>query len=286
MYRSAQFKYLDILDGLRGLDDWLRSLGVPVHSMDRAHYAIQKLERAHEAFVKKTGKAVGVSKSDYLFALTEAVELQDVYRAFKNLTSDQLRDRLTRALSGPTLPGAEIAKNRDGRNLMFELALGAEWALLGGKIEFIEPDLALRTPSRSYLVACKRPDSEHGIRAAVRDAASQLRSALAQTNNDHFGIIAISLSRILNRGDAYFTGNYEQLSELLNRLMAVHRSGWRTTDFHPRNIVVLFYAHTPADWGDGLYRLSAIRIVEAYGLYNENHRNLQSDLTQLYSPAA
>jgi len=165
---------------------------------------------------------------------------------------------------------------------MFELALGAEWALLGGKVEFVEPDLALRMPLRNYLTACKRPESEHGIRASVKDAAAQLRVALTKTGDDHFGIIALSLSRILNRGDAYFTGNYEQLSDLLNELMAIHRSDWRTTDFHARNIAVFFYAHTPANWGEGLYRLSAIRIVEAFGDYGEHHRNLESDLADLY----
>jgi len=47
----------------------------------------------------------------------------------------QLRERLTRALSGPALPEAETAISRDGRNVMFELALGAEWALCGANVE-------------------------------------------------------------------------------------------------------------------------------------------------------
>jgi hypothetical protein len=282
MYRSAQLKYSDILGDLVGFDGWLRALDVPVRSMDRVHYAVRKLEKAQQAFLDGTEAAAGVSKSDYLFALTEALELRDVYRAFKDDLSHQLRDRLTRALSGPPLPEAETTKNRDGRNVMFELALGTEWALLGGKVDFVEPDLALKMPLRNYLIACKRPQSDHGIRAAVKDAAAQLRVALARTGEDHFGIIAISLSRILNRGHVYFAGNYEQLSNLLNALMAIHCSSWRTTDFHPRNIVVLFYAHTPANWGEGLYRLSAIRMVEAFGDYGRHHRNLESDLTNLY----
>jgi hypothetical protein len=283
MYRSAQLKYSDILRDLQKLDDWLRAVGVPVRSMDRAHYAIEKLEKAEQAFAAGAEKASGVSKSDYLFALTEALELRDVYDAFRNHPPEQLRDRLVRAFSGPPLPAAETKKNRDGRNIMFELALGAEWALLGGDIDFVEPDLALKMPRRTYLTACKRPESEHGIRAAVKDAAGQLRAALTQTGEDHFGIVAVSLSRILNRGDAYFAGNYERLSELLNGLVATHRPGWRSTEFHPRSIAVAFYAHTPANWGQGLYRLSAMRIVEAFGENTEDHRNLKSDLSDLYA---
>ncbi len=286
MYQSVQMRYGDVLRDLRGVDDWLRALGVPVRNMDRAHYAVEKLERAEEAFVKGSDRATGVSKSDYLFALTEALELRDIYCAFKKHPPDQLRERLTRALSGPLLPEGETTRNRDGRNVMFELALGAEWASLGGKVEFVEPDLVLRAAGRNYLVACKRPESEHGIRAAVKDAASQIRSALGRVGHDHFGIVAVSLSRILNRGDKYFSGNYAQLSQLLNNLMGDHRSEWRTVDFHPRSIAVLFYAHTPANWGEGLYRLSAMRIVQAFGNYDENHRNLEADLSNLYSVLA
>jgi hypothetical protein len=143
---------------------------------------------------------------------------------------------------------------------MFELALGAEWALCGADVELLEPDLLLKMPDRDYLIACKRPAHDRGVRAAVRGAASQLRSALASAPDNTLGIIAVCISRILNRGDACFSGSYEQLSDLVNTLMDTHRKDWRITEFHPPNIAVLFYAHTPADWGNGLFRLSAVRI--------------------------
>jgi hypothetical protein len=279
--RHELLNYSDILRDLESFDDWLRRLGVPVRCADRAHYALKKLRKAHEAFLNHPAQAEGISKADYLFGLTEAVELHDVYRAFKNHPPEQLRDRLARALSGPLLPDRETAKNRDARNVMFELALGAEWALCGGEIQLIEPDLMLRMPERRYFVACKRPERDQGIRPAVRDAASQLRATLSAASPNHFGIIAISLSHILNPGNAYFSGTYEQLSNLLNGLMSVHRPKWRTTDFHPQNIAVIFYAHTPADWGAGLYRLSAMRVGPTL-LEHEAHRNLRHDLRCLY----
>jgi len=82
VHRSAQLSYSDILRDLEGLDDWLRSLGVAVRPADRAHYSIRKLEGAQQAFLKGTARAEGVSRSDYLFGLTEALELRDVYCAF------------------------------------------------------------------------------------------------------------------------------------------------------------------------------------------------------------
>ena len=152
MNKAAHVRYADILRDLRGLDGWLRRIGVPVRRADRAHHAIQVLERAEQAFLSGTNRAADVSKSDYLFGLTEALELHDVYLAFRDHEPRVLCERLTRALSGPRLPGAETAKNRDGRNVMFELALGAEWALCGGHVELLEPDLVLRTSERNYLV--------------------------------------------------------------------------------------------------------------------------------------
>jgi hypothetical protein len=167
---------------------------------------------------------------------------------------------------------------------MFELALAAERKLCGANVELVEPDILLKTSTRNYLVACKRPEHEHGIRAAMRDAASQLRLALSSSPADYFGIIAVSLRQILNRGNTFFAGNYEQLSEILNGLMTKHRSSWRTMDFHTRNITVLFYAHTPADWGNGLFRLSAARMGP---IHHEEaaHRDLKNDMTKLYSAA-
>ena len=106
--------------------------------------------------------------------MIEVLELHDVYLAFHEHPSQQLCERLTRALSGPALPDAETASSRDGRTVKFEWALGAEWALCGADVELLEPDLFLKTPDRGYLIACKRPDHEHSIRVAVRSAASQL----------------------------------------------------------------------------------------------------------------
>jgi hypothetical protein len=80
--QTAQLQYADILQNLNGLDDWLRRLGVPVLH-DRVHHAIRVLQRAQRAFGSHKPSS-RVSKSDYLFGLTEALELHDVYLAFHN----------------------------------------------------------------------------------------------------------------------------------------------------------------------------------------------------------
>ena len=78
MNGTAQLRYAGILQNLKGFDDWLRRLAVPVRQADRAHHAIRVLEEAERAFQSGTNHA-GMSKSDYLFGLTAALELHDVY---------------------------------------------------------------------------------------------------------------------------------------------------------------------------------------------------------------
>ena len=282
MNYSARVRYAELLRDLEGLDDWLVDLGIPPQQTDRTHRSINVLERAELAYASQSdAETAGISKSEYLFSLTEAFELRDVYLAFRNHPPEQLRERIARALSGPILPENETEKNRDGRNVMFELALGAEWTLCGGTVQLVEPDLLLRMPNQIYLIACKRPERESSVRASIRDAARQLRSALG-TSGNALGVIAISFSRILNPGKRFFAGTFEDLSNLLNQLMLKHRQSWQTTDFHPRNVAILFHCHTPADWGEGLFRLSASRMGPSL-LEAHVHDNIRNDLERLYS---
>ena len=81
MNGTAQSDTLIFCKIFTGFDDWLRRLGVPVRQSDRAHHVIRVLEETERAFQSGTNHA-GMSKSDYLFGLTEALELHDVYLAF------------------------------------------------------------------------------------------------------------------------------------------------------------------------------------------------------------
>jgi hypothetical protein len=80
--------------------------------MDRAHQTIRVVEKAERAYLDGTNEAKGISKSEYLFAMTEALELRDVHRAFQDHPSQELRDRLERALKEPVLPELEASKTR------------------------------------------------------------------------------------------------------------------------------------------------------------------------------
>lgn len=90
----------------------------------------------------------------------EALEAHDVFTAFHNDPSPAIVAALKRALSGPIQPIDENPKNRDSRNIWYELALAAEWRLRGASVSLEEPDLRLTRDSITFLVACKRPANE------------------------------------------------------------------------------------------------------------------------------
>ncbi len=170
------FKYSDLLLRLEGFDQWLRSLGLTPHLNDRIHEAFKVLRKAEKASRRghETGVYTDIHPKDW-FPIIESLEAHDVFNAFQNEPSPAVTAALKRALSGPIHPIDERPKNRDARNVWYELTLAAEWKLRGAKVFVTEPDLQLIRDGIIFLVACKRPANEHSIRANIRDAIEQLQ---------------------------------------------------------------------------------------------------------------
>jgi hypothetical protein len=245
------FKYCDVLQRLENFDNWLISLGLRPRSNDRIHQAFNTLRMAEAASRKgrETGEYSKI-QAEHLFPLIEALEAHDVFVAFEKESSEALANALKRALTGPTQPVDEKNEaNRDGRNIWFELALAAEWRTRGATVRLGEPDLQLLRDNKTFLVACKRPASDNSVRSNIRGAISQLNDHLRLASQDVFGVVAISLSRVLNPGDKYWSGSLEELGSLLHQMMLHYRLYWRSADPHPRICAILFHAATPSDVG-------------------------------------
>jgi hypothetical protein len=245
------FKYCDLLHRLDGFDPWLRSLGLTPRSNDRVHQAFNTLRLADEASRKgqETGEYSKV-QGEHLFPLIEALEAHDIFTAFENDSSEALVNSLKRAMSGPAQPVDEKkGANSDGRNIWFELALAAQWRLLGATVHLGEPDLRLLRDNKTFLVACKRPASENSVRSNIRGAIAQLNRNLRLAPQDVFGVVAISFSRVLNPGDKYFSGDLEHLGNLLQGCMHQYNRHWQSAEADPRICSILFHAATPSDLG-------------------------------------
>lgn len=156
---------------------------------------------------------------------------------------------MKRALSGPLHPLDENPKNRDGRNVWFELALAAEWRLRRASVSLEEPDLHLTRDGIPFLVACKRPATTGSINANLRDAIQQLRRNLDIPPTPRYGVAAISLSCVFNPGDKVFSGDINGLGNLLENELEKQRPYLRSVD-DARICCVLFHATTPGVGND------------------------------------
>lgn len=240
------FKYSDLLHGLQRFDTWLTSLGLTPRPNDRIHAAIEHLRRAEELSRKgrETEIYSDIQPGDW-FPLIEALEAHDVFLAFQHDSSPAIVTALKRAFSGPLQPIHENPKNRDGRNIWFELALAAEWRLRGASVCLREPDLHLTRDHIPFLVACKRPAKAESIHANLSGAIKQLQSNLDISPSGTFGVAAISVSCVFNPGDKVFSGNIQALGMLLEKELDQHRRYLRSVD-DSRICCVLFHIATPA----------------------------------------
>lgn len=289
-------KFQEIIQRLQNLDGWLQMLGVTVQRQDRIHRAIEVVQTAAEGWERfcQTREPTKIGNiNDYHFGITEALEFSNIYLAFENEDREILGLKLSRALQGPFRPIDENQGNSDGRNIMFELALGAELKLQGADVTLGEPDLTLRLGNISFLVECKRPAADHSIRANIRGAAGQLDVKLrAEADLNARGIIAISVSRALNPGMLVFATptpeGDERLGDKLEALMRANERQWARNDsLNPRITAILFHVATPSVIGrpedntNRLVRMSYTTIMDT-GRDKEAFAVLQRELQPLF----
>jgi hypothetical protein len=247
-----KFGYAEVLHRLEGFDSWLTSLGLTPHPTDRIHKAFNILRKADQASRKgrETGVYSEIEPRDW-FAIIEALEADEVFAAFQNDISPEFKKELKRALRGPSHPVDEGSNknNSDGRNIWFELALAAEWKLRGASVSVEEPDLRLTRDGVTFLISCKRPANQQSIRTNICDAIKQLQRNLGKKPIEAFGIAAISLSRVFNRGDKVLSGEIKALGEFLNEELGKHERYLLSVN-DPRICCVMFHIATPSEGGE------------------------------------
>jgi hypothetical protein len=198
----------------------------------------------------RRGRETGIYSDiqpDHWFPIIEALEAHDVLCAFESDRSPSLSSAVGRALSGPAQALNEGPKNRDGRNVWFELALAAEWRLRGAAVTIQEPDLQLVRDDTTFFVACKRPDRQQSIHANIRDAIEQLTENLGRAPEGVYGVVAISLTRVFNRGNSVFSGELSTLEALLEKELENHHRYLRSIH-NPRICGLIFHVATPSNF--------------------------------------
>jgi hypothetical protein len=253
-----------VLELLKDLDPWLKSLGIKPKN-DRWHEALKTVARAREQRLRIERGDKRQLVPNYIPGLFDATEVHEIFRAFGTDNSPALKDKVTRALSGPIAPLSEQPNNSTARNAMFELSLAADWKNGGARVELGEPDILLYLAQTRFHVECKRPFYDHSVRANIMDAASQLRKELEKPGSENdYGIVAISLSRIFTKGELVCfapAGEGKRIiRDALEEMLNESGKAWGLGQFrelYDRIVAVVFHLASPWDInGERLIHLS------------------------------
>jgi hypothetical protein len=183
-----------------------------------------------------TGVFNNIDADEFVWAVT----------ALRNSLGDELAAApIEKSLNGPADLYLESAKNSDGRNFMFELIIGGRLAGAGFRPSFDKgPDVQVEFAGLQMGIQCKRPFSVAGLQPTIRKAIHQL-----EAGKTDLGLIAVSVSRLLNSGDPnsipevvnqedghpYLQARIQQIAQQTERFWSgkLERAG------------MLFYAFTP-----------------------------------------
>ena len=186
----------------------------------------------------------------YLTALIETTEFTALLPFLSSCDPEVLRPKLRDVLRGPELPSEEDENSNQARNVLFELNLASKLWRAGLKPELGEhPDVSCVVEGKAFLIECKRPLSVRGAKECLSRARRQILAELKGRRVGARGVIALSLSKVLNRGDKLFgyddeAQGREGLHQYLRGTAARFSASWQKL---PNDIVgVIFHVITPA----------------------------------------
>jgi hypothetical protein len=237
------------LSSLDEIGQWLNGLGFTATDRVRTYSRnIRKmLEVQASGGMEELQATIPLDKAREIFwSYVDADEFVRAVTALRNSLGDELAAApIEKALNGPADLLLERAKNSDGRNFMFELIVGGRLAGAGFSPSFDKgPDVQVEFAGLQVGIQCKRPFSTAGLERNIKKAIHQLEAGQAD-----FGLIAVSVSRLLNSGDPYDIPEVEH-HDLGHALLQtqVHQVAEQTKRFWFGKLDragILFYAFSP-----------------------------------------
>ncbi len=198
--------YAELLGELDAAVEWLAKLGITKRNRISQHQSnIRMLVQAEKAGqLEQLRKELEPRKIEEIFwSWTESFEFVDVASSLRDADPAELLPVLRKAVQGPANPATEEAQisSNDARNIMFELVIAARLTRAGLRTSLQEPDVVANLDDWRFLIACKRPLSDVGIKRNVAAAGLQLRRGLQKEKHARsIGLVALSVSKVLNPG--------------------------------------------------------------------------------------
>lgn len=221
----------------------LQQLGVAIPPGSRFQLARKAVDEAHQ-------RKGGFPSAEVMVESTRAIfELYWIVRALGGMKElpKRLRVELKDMMKGPRLPQDENDRNSHGRNIQFQLFVGAFLASGGVEVVSAEPDLIVNYFGHAVGVAAKRVFSRKkflpNVKAAIEQIESSGRSGFVAVNVDRL-IDDLALQPTENLTER-FDREVTELPEALKLVQAHNTVGglialgmhvaWQSgTDEHPR----------------------------------------------------
>ena len=243
--------YQSALESLEEIFAFAKSIGVRLEVTRFGDY-----RRSLEALVqwqarKQPRSFLPGADRVYIVPLMEVVELVKTLRFLRGCPVEVVRQKLHVISSGPVDPVRENPVSNKARNILFEIGLAARLWEFGLKpVLGDSPDLACEVDHTRLIFECKRPFSPAKVKKNIVEAADQLRRDLRGQPLGTRGMIAISLSKILNPGNVLLTESTEtvlrnEMKRGTRDLAERHRQTW--SRYSRSNILgILFHRIGPA----------------------------------------
>jgi len=220
--------------------------GTITKEMDEALNVCRSMGLAHAAEETFNSDRIG-----HHVALAESATFGGLAPFLQTQEPKALRPKVERVLIGPLLPRDEDENSSHGRNILFELQLAAQFASAGLTPVLGEhPDLHVEVDGHRLLIECKRPASLAGARKAITKARDQLLKHLKKAPVGSRGVIALSVTKLMNPGDLLFrysgdASGKEALAAEIERHRERLADSW-TDRLHGKITGMIWHVITPA----------------------------------------
>lgn len=205
---------------------WMAGLGIKLSPGRTSHYEkiVGHWKDAYQTASADEGRQIF---PDFVSAMFEVFDFVSIYKAFERVPAEQLTSivqKLQKGVNGPVNASDETPDSTAARNFIFEVAVAAKAHRPDKGIEAIldaKSDTGISLNGKKLWVECKRVTTIEGIEGNARKASNQLETILAgEVGSGHRGIVALDVSKILNRGDRILvTRNDNDLLAKVDRIM-------------------------------------------------------------------
>lgn len=205
---------------------WMEGLGIKLSPGRTSHYEkiVGRWKDAYKTATADEGRQIF---PDFVSSMFEVFDFVSIYKAFGDVPAHQLTsviEKLQKGVNGPINAADETADSTAARNFLFEAAVAAKAHRPDKGVAAIldaRSDTGIRLDGKKIWVECKRVTTVDRIESNARKASRQLETVLAgEVGSGHRGIVALDVSKILNRGDKIFvTRNDSELLASVDRTM-------------------------------------------------------------------